>query len=103
VHLYDEQLLCDPCFNITRADTKKWRWVERQEATILSIFYSCWPEDQTIEHTLLDFGEVELATNFFQLVIKPLPIRERWRAFIDGLVGEAIVGARELAQVLGRC
>jgi hypothetical protein len=44
--------------------------------------------ESNVEHTLLDFGEVELATNLFQLIIKPLPIRERWRAFIDGQLGE---------------
>jgi hypothetical protein len=70
------------------ADTKKWRWDERQEATILSLFHSFWPKDQAIEHTLLDFWEVELAANFFQLGEKPLPIRERWRAFLGGQVGE---------------
>jgi hypothetical protein len=74
VHLYDEQLLCDSCFNITRADEKKWRWDERQEATILIIFHSCWPEDQAIEHKLLDWEEVELAAKNLQLVIKALPI-----------------------------
>ena len=74
VHCNALDLRCDPCFNLTRANKKKWRWAERQEATILSLSHSYWPEDQTIEHPLLDFGEVELATNFFQLIIKPLPI-----------------------------
>jgi hypothetical protein len=65
VHFNDANLLCDPCFNITLADEQKWGWSERQEATTLSLVHSFWPEDQTTEHTLLDCGEVELATIFF--------------------------------------
>jgi hypothetical protein len=75
VHWNDAHLLlCDPCFNITRADAKNWRWVEREEATILSLVHTYWPEDQATEHKLLDCEEVELAINFCQLVIKALPI-----------------------------
>jgi hypothetical protein len=74
VHWNDEHLLGDPCFNITRADAKKGRWVERQEAPILSLVHTFWPEDQAVVHKLLNSEVVELATNFFQLIIKAFPI-----------------------------